>query len=197
MGNAATFSMYATKNMAMGEGGMVTTNDAAVAEKVRIFINHGMPKAYYHTEVGFNYRTTDVEAAIGIQQLKKLDGFNVKRRQNADRLREILKPYDFIQSPVELGDRYHIYHQFTIRIKDGLRDKMVEHLNSKDVGSKIFYPIPLHKQPVYKGRYNAGKQFPVAEKAAAEVASLPIHPLLTDADFNQISDAFKTFSGGK
>lgn len=195
-GDAATFSMYATKNMATGEGGMVTTNDDSVAEKIRVFINHGMPKAYYHTEVGYNYRTTDIEAAIGVEQLKKLDGFNAKRKENAHRMFKILASYPYIKCPQEMPGRLHIYHQFTVRIADGLRDKFVEHLNAKGIGAKIFYPIPLHKQPVYAESFGK-KSYPVAEKLASEVLSLPVHPLLTDADFVEIEEAFKTFDGVK
>jgi len=197
LGNAATFSMYATKNMATGEGGMVTTNDDAVAEKIRVFINHGMPKVYYHTEVGYNYRTTDVEAAIGVEQLKKLDGFNQKRRENAKRLTAMLSSYEWIKCPPELPGKMHIFHQYTIRVKNGKRDELVKHLNDSGVGAKIFYPIPLHKQPVYGGKLKVKPRVPNAEIAAAEVISLPVYPLLSEADFVTIENAFKSFDGAK
>jgi len=196
-GDAATFSMYATKNMATGEGGMVTTNNDGIAEKIRIFINHGMPKVYYHTEVGYNYRTTDLEAAIGVEQLKKLDGFNSKRKENSHRMNKLLALYPFIKCPQQMPGRDHIYHQYTIRVSDGLRDKLLEHLNAKGVGAKIFYPVPLHKQPVYLNLIKKNQSFPAAEKLASEVISLPVHPLLTDADFVEIAEAFKTFDGVK
>ncbi len=196
-GDAATFSMYATKNMTTGEGGMVTTNDDKINESLRIFINHGMPKVYYHTEIGYNYRTTDIEAAIGVEQLKKLDDFNEKRRINAERLKKILSAYDYIKCPEELPGKFHIYHQFTIRVKNGRRDELIKHLNDNGVGAKIFYPIPLHKQPVYQGKLKFKPVVPNAEEAAGEVLSLPVYPLLTDADFVTIENAFKSFDGAK
>ncbi len=192
-GNAAAFSMYATKNMTMGEGGMVTTNSDKTAELLRKFINHGSEKVYFHTLIGYNYRTTDIEAAIGLCQLKKLDYFNERRRQNSVRMRGILRHYDMLVMPSENEKSKHIFHQFTVRVKGGMRDALIKHLNENGVGAKVFYPIALHKQPVYRGMFK-GVRMPVAEKAAREVMSIPVHPGLTDVDFETIAGAFSSFA---
>ncbi|MCE5299591.1 MAG: DegT/DnrJ/EryC1/StrS family aminotransferase, partial [Spirochaetia bacterium] len=147
--DGGSFSMYATKNITTAEGGVVTTNDDKAAEIARSFINHGSEKIYYHTRLGYNYRMTDIEAAIGIVQLKKLDQFNAARRKNAEQLAQILKKFDFITPPAEEKDCFHIYHQYTIRVKGGRRDAVLKTLNDNGIGAKIFYPIPLHKQPFY------------------------------------------------
>ncbi len=193
-GDAATFSMYATKNMTTGEGGMVVTNDDLKAAQIRKFINHGSEKIYYHTILGYNYRTTDIEAAIGIVQLKKLDEFNKKRRENAERLKAKFSRYNWLVLP-QCDDKYfHIYHQFTIRVKNGLRDELEKYLSEVKIGAKIFYPIPLHKQPLYEDMCK-GLSLPVAEIAAREVLSIPVHPGLTEDDLKYIEEAFYKFSG--
>lgn len=193
-GNFATFSMYATKNMTTGEGGMVVTNEDKRADTIRKFINHGSERAYYHILPGYNYRTTDIEAAIGLVQLKKLEEFNKKRRENAERFKKVLSKYDWIVLP-QCSDKYfHIYHQFTIRVKNGLRDELEKYLSEVKIGTKIFYPIPLHKQPLYEKIFQ-GLYLPEAEKAGKEVLSLPVHPGLTDDDLKYIEEAFYKFSG--
>jgi len=192
-GDAAAFSLYATKNITTAEGGFITTKNEKIANKIRTFINHGQEKVYYHTMLGYNYRMTDIEAAIGIEQLKKLNEFNEKRRKNAEKLKQILKNYDWIILPQESKDEYHIYHQFTIRAKSSLRDNLLKTLNKNGVGAKIFYPIPIHKQPFYKKLLSEKNSLPVSEKIAKEVLSLPVHPLLNDNDFDIIKTAFEKF----
>jgi perosamine synthetase len=196
-GDASAFSMYATKNMTTGEGGMVTTDSDKTAETLRKFINHGSERVYYHTLLGYNYRTTDIEAAIGLAQLKKLNDFNDKRRQNANRMKGMLQHYPNILLPEDGENCQHIYHQFTIRVKGGDRDRFLKHLNDGGIGAKIFYPIPLHKQPVYRGVIKAGLRMPVAEKLAKEVISLPVHPGLTDVEFEKMAEVFNTFKWSK
>lgn len=192
-GDAATFSMYATKNMTTAEGGMVVTNDDKTADAIRKFINHGSENTYYHTVLGYNYRTTDIEAAIGLVQLKKLDDLNKKRRENAKRLTSALLKYDWLVLP-QCDDKYfHIYHQFTIRVKNGMRDELQKYLSEVKIGTKIFYPIPLHKQPLYENLF-PGLSMPEAEKASKEVLSLPVHPGLTEDDLKYIEEAFYKFS---
>ncbi len=193
-GDAATFSMYATKNMTTGEGGMVVTDDDVMASQIRKFINHGSERTYYHTIPGYNYRTTDIEAAIGLAQLKKLDGFNKKRRENAERLKNSFSKYDWLVLP-QSGDKYfHIYHQFTIRVLNGLRDDLEKYLSEVKISSKIFYPVPVHKQPLYEEKFSE-LSMPEAERASMEVLSIPVHPGLTDDDLKYIEEAFYKFSG--
>jgi dTDP-4-amino-4,6-dideoxygalactose transaminase len=195
-GDAATFSMYATKNMTTGEGGMVTTGSEKAAAAARQFINHGSERVYYHTVLGYNYRTTDIEASIGLVQLRKLEGFNEKRRQNAVRMKGILQHYDGIILPEDGEGCHHIYHQFTIRVKGGMRDAFLKHINDGGIGAKIFYPVPLHKQPVYKGMFK-GLKLPVTERLTKEVISLPVHPGLTDAEFEKMAEVFNSFKWPK
>jgi dTDP-4-amino-4,6-dideoxygalactose transaminase len=138
---------------------------------------------------------TDIEAAIGIVQLGKLDGFNEKRRKNAIELAAHLRKFPWIAAPVEGEDSFHIYHQFTIRIKNGKRDDVVKMLSEEGVGAKVFYPIPLHHQPYYKKIMKKTPSLPVSEKAAMEVISLPVHPGLTDDEKSIIRTAFDKING--
>ena len=192
VGSFATscFSFYPTKNMTTGEGGMITTNDAKVAEKSRKLISHGSSKKYYHDFLGYNYRLTDLAAAIGLAQLKKLPEFNEKRKKNAQFLYNSLKNIPGIVLPQILSG--HVFHQFTIRITPELkksREEVISHLIKKGVGNSVFYPLPIHKQKAYK-KYNS-QNFAVAEKMAEEVLSLPIHPGLREEDLSQIIKAFE------
>lgn len=184
------FSLYATKNMTAGEGGMITTNDERIAEKCRTIRQHGMRRRYYHDELGFNYRMSDVHAAIGLEQLKKLEGFNRKRQQNAAflsaRLRGVTTP--FVPPGYE-----HVFHQYTVRVPDGQRDALASHLNRAGVGCGVYYPLPVHQQPYYRQHLGYPDQLPEAEAAAAEVLSLPVHPGLSQNDLEMIVEAVNNF----
>ncbi|HDQ25144.1 MAG TPA: DegT/DnrJ/EryC1/StrS family aminotransferase [bacterium] len=195
LGDAASFSMYATKNMATGEGGMVAVKDDAAAEKIRKFINHGSERVYYHTLLGYNYRMTDIEAAIGIVQLGKLEGFNARRRENAARMKKILEKYEYITVPYEAPECFHVFHQFTVKVEASKRDRLLKHLNDSGIGAKIFYPVPIHGQPFYEKLVNPGVALKNSEKLAAQVISLPVYPALTDGDFEIIEGAFAGFDG--
>jgi len=193
--DGGSFSLYATKNITTAEGGMVTTDNDKAAEIARSFINHGSEKIYYHTRLGYNYRMTDIEAAIGIVQLKKLDMFNEKRRKNSFELIAHLQKFPWIVSPIEGKDNFHIFHQFTIRVKNGKRDEVIKMLTEEGVGAKVFYPIPLHNQPYYKEILKKVPSLPVSEKAAMEVISLPVHPGLTETEKTTIKTAFEKING--
>ncbi|HDQ25638.1 MAG TPA: DegT/DnrJ/EryC1/StrS family aminotransferase [bacterium] len=195
IGDAGTFSMYATKNMTSAEGGMVLFNKEGPAKTARVFINHGMTAAYHHAHMGYNYRTTDIEAAIGLEQLKKLDGFNKKRRENSAFLTGLLSGCGIIESPKEINGRTHIFHQYTIRVKNGERDGLLKHLNSEGIGAKVFYPVPLHKQPVFRKFPGSSAKLPESESAAKEVISLPVHPGLKKSEIQKIADAVKKYTG--
>jgi dTDP-4-amino-4,6-dideoxygalactose transaminase len=189
-GDGGSFSLYATKNITTAEGGMVVTNDDRAAEIARSFINHGSERVYYHTRLGYNYRMTDIEAAIGLVQLKKLDSFNEKRRQNSAELSAHLSKFDFIVPPKEGGKNFHIYHQFTIRVKNNRRDEVLKTLTDNGIGAKIFYPIAIHKQPFYEQVLRKIPSMPASERAALEVISLPVHPGLTREEIDAIKGAF-------
>jgi len=184
-----TFSLYPTKNITSAEGGMITTNDDAIDEACRVVRNHGMRRRYYHDELGYNLRMTDVHAAIGGAQLGKLERFNKQRAENAAyydaHLQGVKTPY------VPEGYR-HVYHQYTIQVPDGKRDGLREHLKEKEIGSEIYYPVPIHQQGFYEEM--CGKQsMPVAEKLSGEVLSIPVHPSLTQTDREQVVSAINEF----
>ncbi|MGQ9693028.1 MAG: DegT/DnrJ/EryC1/StrS family aminotransferase [Thermaceae bacterium] len=187
-----TFSFYPTKNITSGEGGMITTNDPLIAERSRILRSHGMRRRYYHEELGFNFRMTDVHAAIGLAQLAKLERFNQARQSNARFLSERLKG---VLTPVVPEGRTHVFHQYTIRVPDGKRDALRAHLASRGVGSEVYYPLPIHQQEVYR-KLGYAASLPETERAAAEVLSLPVHPGLTEADLETIVQAVNEFTGG-
>lgn len=193
LGDMACFSFYPTKNMTTSEGGMITTNDEELAKKAQMFRAHGASERYHHDEIGYNFRMTDIAAAIGLAQLKVIDEFNDKRISNADYLNEQLKDIEGIVTPKSPDNYKHVYHQYTIRVEKGNRDDWVEFLTNKGIGTGIHYPIPLYNQPIYK-KLGIEGDCPLAEKAADNVISLPVHPSLTKEDLNLVVDAVKEAS---
>ena len=201
------FSFYPTKNMTTGEGGIITTNNDEVAAKLRRIISHGSEKRYHHLHLGYNYRMTDISAAIGLEQLKKLPNFNQKRIENAKYLNQKFQQKGLHSKIIvpELVDG-HVFHQYTIRVKTQdeesnnnqsklTRDILLHQLTAKEIGTGVFYPIPIHKQQAYPHLNHLS--FPHTEKAAEEVLSLPVHPGLTNDDLYEVVDAvtlaFKNF----
>jgi dTDP-4-amino-4,6-dideoxygalactose transaminase len=190
------FSFYATKNMITGEGGMLTTNDDQIATHLRMLRSHGQSERYRHEILGYNYRLTDLQAAIGTVQLDRLETMTRARIANAEyynaEIQNVATPRP------QLGYR-HVYHQYTVRIQGG-RDEAIRYLHSAGVGSSVHYPVPVHQQPLYRdlGYHDA---LPVAERAAAEVLSLPVHPQLTDDERARIVQAVVdlpgTLTGGR
>jgi perosamine synthetase len=178
------FSLYATKNVMSGEGGMITTSDDALAEKCRMLRNHGMKRRYYHDMLGFNFRMTDLCAAIGLVQLDRLEGFTAKRRANAAYLNSAIKS---VITPTVKEHYGHVWHQYTVRV-DGERDRdaAAKQLNEAGIGTGIFYPVPAHQQD-YMREIVGSVSLPVAEQLAKEVISLPVHPQLSHEDLAQIA----------
>lgn len=193
LGDMACFSFYPTKNMTTSEGGMITTDDEELAKKAQMFRAHGASERYHHDEIGYNFRMTDIAAAIGLAQLKVIDEFNDKRISNADYLNEQLKDIEGIVTPKSPDNYKHVYHQYTILVEKGNRDDWVEFLTNKGIGTGIHYPIPLYNQPIYK-KLGIEGDCPLAEKAADNVISLPVHPSLTKEDLNLVVDAVKEAS---
>jgi perosamine synthetase len=184
------FSFYPTKNMTTAEGGMVTTDDDQVAERVRLLRSHGMKRRYYHDLLGYNFRMTDLQAALGLAQLTKLETFNEKRIANARYLTKHLQ--DVLITP-RVADGYrHVFHQYTIRVK-GDRDQIVEQLKERGIGTGIYYPLPVHKQSIYQ-ELGYTDHLPVAEAMSREVLSLPVHPALNQADLDKIVEAVSQLS---
>lgn len=193
MGDMACFSFYPTKNMTTSEGGMITTNNKELAEKARVFRAHGSNIKYKHDEIGYNFRSSDIAAAIGLAQLDKIDEFNEKRINNANYLNEGLKDVEGVITPASPENRKHVYHQYTIRVTKGNRDDWVDILTEKGIGSGIHYPIPLYNQPIYKELGFTGSA-PNAELAADTVISLPVHPSLSKDDLDLVIEAVKDAS---
>ncbi|WP_313696284.1 DegT/DnrJ/EryC1/StrS family aminotransferase [Halorarum halobium] len=189
-GDAACFSFYPTKNMTTGEGGMVTTDRAELAERVARFADHGRISGYEHGEVGHNFRMTSLCAAIGRAQLPKLTDHTIARRGHAAYLTKRLSDAGVITPNEPPGSR-HVYHQYTVRHDD--RDGLREHLADAGVGSGIYYPVPIHEQPAYEG-FDA--DCPVAERAAEQVLSLPVHPSLSTDDLRRICAAVESYTTG-
>jgi dTDP-4-amino-4,6-dideoxygalactose transaminase len=178
-GDFAMFSLYPTKNMTSGEGGMVATADAQVERRLRLLRNQGMERQYENELVGFNARMTDIHAAIGRVQLTKVLGWNERRRANAaffnDHLDGVVIP------PVAVG-AVHAYHQYTVRIPED-RDGVAAALkNEYGVGSGVYYPTPVHRLP----SFDRDESLPVTERASQEVLSLPVHPSLGHEELERI-----------
>jgi len=187
IGNTAAFSFYPTKNITTSEGGMITTNDKGIAKRARIFRNHGQTKRYYHEFFGYNFRMTDIEAAMGIKQLEKLDTFNNRRITNARYLTEKLKNVKEIEPPYVMRNVKHVFHQYTIKLENGQRDRVSRKLNNAGIGTGIYYPTPINEQPFYKKLGYSAKETPIAKDISRKVLSLPIHPLITKEDLDHIS----------
>lgn len=182
----ACFSFYPTKNMTTTEGGMILTNDEAIAARLRMIRSQGMNTRYFHELVGYNFRMTDLCAAIGVIQLGKLPGWTESRIANARYYNENLKTVTTPSSPAGLT---HVFHQYTVRLPGGKsrsgadRDAVVEQLNAAGIGVRIYYGRPIHKQPAVLdlGGYD-DVSLPVTDAAAAEVFSLPVYPTLTEKE---------------
>ena len=189
LGDAACFSFYPTKNMTTGEGGMVTTDRADVAERVARFADHGRTSGYEHAEVGHNFRMTSLCAAIGRAQLPKLPDYTLARRGHAAYLTDRLSDAGVI-TPHEPPGTRHVYHQYTVRHDD--RDGLSEHLEDAGVGTGVYYPTPIHRQPAYA---DVEVDCPVAERAAEQVLSLPVHPALSTDDLRTVCEAVEAYTG--
>jgi dTDP-4-amino-4,6-dideoxygalactose transaminase len=180
IGKAGAFSFYPTKNMTTGEGGMVTTDDRQLVERIRRLINHGRTGEYEHSEIGYNYRMTNIQAAIGRSQLERLPEWVKARRSNAEGLIQGLNQVTDVTTPVVPDDRKHAYHQFTVTTKK--RNKLRSALEGAEIGYGIYYPKPITDQASYK-REN---QFSITNSLCQTVLSLPVHPYVEENDIRNI-----------
>lgn len=190
LSDAACWSLYASKNMMTGEGGVVTTDSDELDEKLRMIRNHGEKVKYASEMLGSNYRLPELEAAIGIVQLKKLPGFVAKRRENAQQLTKLLSKSKKLILPYETKDRQHSWYLYTARLigaTEAKRNKLIDDLKAKGVGSEAYYVHPINTMPYYKNNFGA-KSLPETEKAAEQVFSLPVHPGVTKDDINLIGE---------
>ncbi|WP_116947243.1 DegT/DnrJ/EryC1/StrS family aminotransferase [Jiangella endophytica] len=187
-GDFAMFSLYPTKNMTSGEGGMVSTADADLERRLRLLRNQGMLRQYENELVGVNNRMTDLHAAIGRVQLTKLPGWTKQRQENAAFLDQNLRG---VVVPPVAEQATHVYHQYTIRVADD-RDGFVKALREEyAVGCGVYYPIPNHRLPSFARELD----LPETERAAAEVVSLPVHPALTQEELDRIVAAVNAIAG--
>ena len=204
------FSLYATKNVMSAEGGMITTSDDAIAKRCRLIRAHGMEKRYYHDMLGFNFRMSDLHAAIGLAQLSRLEAITQQRKANAEFMNaNINNPRLVLPSGGNLKlkmkneklevEQYnssfsmpsskfsHAWHQYTVRVQNGLdRDAAVAKLTTAGIGTGVFYPVPAHRQKHIREMGFGDVTLPVTEQLAKEVFSLPVHPALSPSDLEEI-----------
>ncbi|MDO9288009.1 MAG: DegT/DnrJ/EryC1/StrS family aminotransferase [Thermodesulfovibrionales bacterium] len=184
-GDAGCFSFYPSKNLgAYGDGGMITLNDSVIANTIKKLRNHGSGGAYKHESVGFNSRLDEIQAGILLIKLKRIDEYNSKRRQNAALYNKFLSGN--VKCPKEKNGCYHVYHQYTIMSPE--RDKLQNKLKDNGISSVVYYPIPLHLQEALSFLEYKEGDFPVAEKAAREVLSLPMYPGLEEKTIKEIAE---------
>ena len=202
LGDAAAFSFYPTKNLsAAGEAGMVTTNSDAIAERVRTLRQHGMRERYLHEELGWNARMDGLQGAVLLVKLKYVEKWNEARRALAARYHALFAqaglaepgpyPQQGVVLPREAPGTRHVWHQYVIRVRQ--RDELRAFLQERQIGSEIFYPVPLHMQAALKGLGYAEGDFPEAERAAREVLALPIFPELREDEQETVVGAIAEF----
>lgn len=192
-GDVGCFSFYPTKNMTTSEGGAVVTHDPETARRCRLLINHGMEVRYYHDEIGYNYRMTNICGAIGRCQLRKLDGFNASRREHAAFLdAHISNP--LVTVPFEAEKAKHVYHQYTVKVAEGKRDAFVRHLQDNGIGYGIFYPLSIPEQKCYADM-GFKTDWKITDSIKQQVVSLPVHPALTEEDLAEVARVVNEFQG--
>lgn len=192
-GTAACFSFYPGKNLgAFGDAGAITTNQSHLAERLRSLRNHGRLTKYAHAEVGFNYRMDALQGAVLHYKLSFLDGWNERRRYWADRYRERLRGLPVLLSN-PIPETQHVYHLFTLRCEQ--RDQLAQFLADRGIQTGIHYPIPLHLQPAFRHLGHKKGDFPVAERIADEILSLPIFPEMAEQQFEHVCRSVAAFFG--
>lgn len=173
------FSFYPSKNMTSGEGGMTTTNDDDIAQKARMVRNHGMTQQYLHEMMGFNFRMSNIHAAIGLAQMDRIEEWTTQRQANAAYLNSHLKT---VRVPIVREGCTHVFHQYTVLAPEGAdREGWVKRLNDRGIGARVYYPLPLHQQPIFREMGYGDVSLPMTEALTKRVCSLPVHPAL-DAD---------------
>ncbi|MCL5038057.1 MAG: DegT/DnrJ/EryC1/StrS family aminotransferase [Chloroflexi bacterium] len=198
LGDAAIFSFTPTKNITTGEGGMVTTNDGALADELKLLRNHGQSALYRHVRLGFNYRMTEMQAAIGRAQLKKLPAILGRKKEIAQFYEEKLSPIPGIKPPVESGFGIHPYMIYAVKVIESeagiSRDELMSRMEERGIQTRIYFP-PAHTQPVFIERGMGDVSLPVTEMVAGQVLCLPCHSKLTDADLLEVTGAIEEALG--
>ncbi|GAB4548424.1 MAG: DegT/DnrJ/EryC1/StrS family aminotransferase [Anaerolineae bacterium] len=193
-GELACFSFYPTKNLgAFGDGGMVTTNDPDLAERIQVLRQQGSKTRYYHDVLGFNSRLDEIQAALLRVKLRHLDAWQARRRQIAAQYDRLLSGLG-VETPYVRPGVTHVYHQYTIRA--ARRDELHEFLKERGIGTMIYYPLPLHLQKMYADLGYSQGSLPVSEEAGQQVLSLPMYPELSDGQVQSVVDAIGEFLKG-
>ena len=195
IGDISTTSFFPSKNLGCyGDGGAIMTNSDNFAYKLRGLVNHGMYERYYHDEVGVNSRLDSIQAAILNVKLKYLDKYNNSRRESAKLYNEAFDKVDFVETPfVESDSDTHVYHQYTLKVKDGKRDDLAEHLSKNNIPFGIYYPLGFHEQKAYRQQFTSNNDFPVTNKVKNEVISLPMHTELSKSQIKYITNTISSF----
>jgi dTDP-4-amino-4,6-dideoxygalactose transaminase len=193
-GDASAFSFFPSKNLGgFGDGGLITTADGALADRLRKLRVHGGLKTYHHEMVGTNSRLDALQAAVLRAKLPHLEAWTTARRRNAALYDELLDGIPDVATPFVRDGAYHVYNQYTVRAQR--RDELRSFLESRGIGSGIYYPVPLHLQECFRSLGHARGDFPVAERLAAEVLSLPIYPELGEARIRHVARSIREFYG--
>lgn len=186
------FSLYATKNVSTGEGGLITTNDDVIADRLRIYRNQGMRARYQYEMAGNNFRLTDLQAAVGIPQVRNIENIISARQKNAERLSSILGDNSRIHLPMVAASNRHVWHQYTIRLDEnlvGLRDQIVSEINEKGVGAGVYYPKLTHDYACYANHPQVKTDStPVATLVSQLVFSVPVHQFLSESEVDKVAE---------
>ncbi len=192
LGTVSAFSFFPSKNLGgYGDGGAVCTNDAEIADLVRILTKHGGKDKYNVDHIGYNARLDTIQAAILLAKIKYVDEFNIRRRMIAKRYSSALKNVKNVIPPIALPDSYHVYHQYTIRVLHNKREELINKFKKSEIASAVYYPMGLHQMNLFMSKSIVIDDLKVTEKLVKEVLSLPIEPLLTDEEIKKIINAIR------
>lgn len=198
LGDVGCFSFFPTKNLgALGDAGLVTCRDDLVAKKIRMIRNHGQEQRYYHHLLGSNLRLDNMQAGFLRVFLKSLEAWVQKKRAIAEKYNQAFVPLaEKLRAPVVCADSYHSYHQYTIRVADGLRDSLFSFLQKREIGAAIYYPVPCHQQPVLNGLEKSAVSLENTERLSREVISLPISASLSEEQTQWVIDSVQEWVRG-
>lgn len=194
IGHIGCTSFFPSKNLGCyGDGGALFTNSDELAEQIRFISNHGMKVRYHHDMIGVNSRLDTIQAAILRVKLPHLDSYNMARQEAATKYNLEFEKVKGIVTPSKIDSSTHIYHQYTLLVKDGRRNDLKKYLDEKGIPSMIYYPIPIHQQKAFAPYIDENEEFPVSQQLASEVLSLPMHTELDDEQILAITSAVKSF----
>jgi UDP-2-acetamido-2-deoxy-ribo-hexuluronate aminotransferase len=194
MGIIGTTSFFPSKSLgAFGDGGAMFTQDALLAEKIRMIANHGQKKKYHHDLIGVNSRLDTLQAAILSVKLRHLDEYALSRRLVADYYDKQLAGVGLLKTPLRVSYSSHVFHQYTVVVKGSDRDRLKTHLQSKEIPTMIYYPVPLHLQQAYRRDGFGPRSFPISEGLSETVLSLPVHTEMDPEQLSYICDSIRSF----